>query len=98
MTMTEIQLTLPGIIANKIIENNSDILNTDQQEKIRDFAASVNSGTSGRFEKEILLDTESVKLLKEKSKYLTVEASFNQDGKLSLCIYICVMGDSYQEP
>jgi hypothetical protein len=82
MTMTDVQLSLPGIIAKKIIENNQDNLNENQQEKIRDLSALlVNSGPSGRFEKEILLDTESIKQLKEHSKYLTVEASFKQDGK-----------------
>lgn len=81
MRMTDVKLTLPGIIAKKIIDDNEDILKLDQQEKIRDFAASVNTGSTGRFEKEIFLDTASIKKLKEQSRYLTVEASFAEDGR-----------------
>ncbi|KAI8052699.1 hypothetical protein BDF21DRAFT_173512 [Thamnidium elegans] len=82
MRMTDIQLTLPGIIAKKIIDDNEERLEINQQEKIRDFAASVNTGPNGRFEEEIYLDTASVKKLKEQSKYLTVEASFTEDGNI----------------
>lgn len=79
--MTDIKLTLPGIIAQKIIDKNEDLLKLGHQEKIRDYAASVNTGHSGRFEEEIYLDTASVKKLKENAKYLTVEATFAEDGK-----------------
>ncbi|CAO3654585.1 unnamed protein product [Mucor hiemalis] len=79
MKMTDVQLTLPGIIAKKIIDDHENHLELDQQEKIRDYAASVNTGPSGRFEQEILLDTESIIELKKKSKYLTVEATFTED-------------------
>lgn len=80
MKMTNIKLTLPGIMAQRFIEHNQDLLNPEQQEKIRDYAASVNTGTSGRFEEEIFLDTVSVKQLQEKNKYFTVEATFSEDG------------------
>lgn len=79
MKMTDIQLTLPGIIAKKIIDDHENHLELGQQEKIRDYAASVNTGPSGRFEQVIYLDTESIVELKKKSKYLTVEASFTED-------------------
>jgi hypothetical protein len=81
MKMAEIQLTLPGIIANKIISESEEHLQWDQQEKIRDYAASINTGPSGRFEHEVLLDTASIINLQKKSKYLTVEASFLEHGK-----------------
>lgn len=83
MKMTDIQLTLPGIIAKKIIDDHENHLELGQQEKIRDYAASVNTGPSGRFEQVIYLDTESIVELKKKSKYLTVEASFTEDGMIS---------------
>ncbi len=86
MKMAEIQLTLPGIIANKIISDSEEHLQWDQQEKIRDYAASVNSGPSGRFEHEVLLDTASVIELKKNAKYLTVEASFAENGMLKLYV------------
>lgn len=87
MRMTDIQLTLPGIIAKKIIDDNENLLELNQQEKIRDYAASVNTGPSGRFEEEIYLDTASVKRLKEQARYLTVEASFIEDGKKYIYMY-----------
>lgn len=77
MRMMDIQLTLPGIIAQKIIQENEDVLELDQQEKIRDFAASVNSGPNGRFEKEVFLDMEELL----RFKYLKVQASFSEEGK-----------------
>lgn len=91
MRMTDIQLKLPGIIAKKFIDDNEERLELNQQEKIRDFAASVNTGPNGRFEEEIYLDTASVKKLKENSKYLTVEASFTEDGNMFIYVmtYYC---------
>ncbi|KAG2230457.1 hypothetical protein INT48_008792 [Thamnidium elegans] len=91
MRMTDIQLTLPGIIAKKIIDDNEERLEINQQEKIRDFAASVNTGPNGRFEEEIYLDTASVKKLKEQSKYLTVEASFTEDEETPFPGYIDII-------
>ena len=79
MKMTDVRLKLPGIIAKALI-HNADYLNSDQEEKIRDYAALVNTGPSGRFEHEILLDSGSVKELKENTKHLTVEASFEDNG------------------
>jgi hypothetical protein len=87
MRMVDIQLTLPGIIAQKIIKEHEDILELDQQEKIRDFAASVNTGPSGRFEEEVYLDLDQILQLKEQFKYLKVQASFNENGIAHIHIY-----------
>jgi hypothetical protein len=78
MKMIDIQLKLPGVIAERIIEDHE--ISPENQQKMRDFGALVNSGASGRFEKEILLDTKACEELKEHSKYLTVEALFDQNG------------------
>ncbi|KAG2207967.1 hypothetical protein INT47_010951 [Mucor saturninus] len=94
MKMTDVKLTLPGILAQRFIEQNEDLLRPDQQEKIRefrDYAASVNTGPSGRFEEEIYLDTASVKKLKEENKYLTVEATFAEDGEPPFNGYIDII-------
>jgi len=80
MRMVDIQLTLPGIIAQKIINDNTDKIPIEQQEKIRDFAASVNTGPSGRFQKEVFLDLDEVLALKKKQDHLTVQASFTDNG------------------
>lgn len=80
MRMVDIQLTLPGIIAQKIIDDNADKISIEQQEKIRDFAASVNTGPSGRFEKEVFLELDEVLALKKKQDHLTVQASFTDNG------------------
>jgi hypothetical protein len=80
MRMVDIQLTLPGIIAQKIIDDNEDHISIERQEKIRDYAASVNTGPSGRFQKEVLLDLDEVLALKKKQDHLTVQASFTENG------------------
>lgn len=80
MRMVDIQLTLPGIIAQKIIDDNEDHISVGRQEKIRDYAASVNTGPSGRFQKEVFLDLDEVLALKEKQDHLTVQASFTENG------------------
>ncbi|KAL7325044.1 hypothetical protein PS15p_210142 [Mucor circinelloides] len=79
MRMVDIQLTLPGVIAQKIIDDNADRISLEQQEKIRDFAASVNTGPNGRFQKEVFLDLDEVLELKKKQDHLTVQASFTDN-------------------
>ncbi|KAI8636613.1 hypothetical protein BD408DRAFT_425891 [Parasitella parasitica] len=79
MRMVDIQLTLPGIIAQKIIEDNKDHISIESQEKIRDYAASVNTGPSGRFQKEVFLSLDEVLALKKKQDHLIVQASFTEN-------------------
>ncbi|KAI8980371.1 hypothetical protein BDB01DRAFT_797649 [Pilobolus umbonatus] len=93
MRMASIQLTLPGVIAEKIIQNNETHahheLNAEQKEKIRDYAASVTSNYNGRFEEEVVLDHHAIEELRSQSKYLSVQANFDDndttfDGSIDL--------------
>ncbi|CEP16177.1 hypothetical protein [Parasitella parasitica] len=91
MRMVDIQLTLPGIVAQKIIDDNEDHISVESQEKIRDYAASVNTGPSGRFQKEVYLNLDEIMALEEKQNHLTVQASFAKNEP-SFPGYIDIIG------
>jgi peptide subunit release factor 1 (eRF1) len=73
--MTDVKLTLPGIIAEKIVQSN--LLNSEQKEKLRDYTDLVNTGETGRFEKDVILEKEDLLA----SKYFNVVATFMNNGK-----------------
>jgi hypothetical protein len=80
----DIQLTLPN--------KNRDILELDQQEKMKDFTAAVNSGSTGRFEKEVILDSDQVLRL----KFLEVQARLEENGIIFIysmykCFFIHIL-------
>lgn len=75
MRMTDIKLTLPGIIARKIMD--SDLLSEQQKHKLLDYTDLVNTGDTGRFQKDLILDKEDLQV----AKYFNVEATFMNSGK-----------------